>query len=64
MEENWMQRTEILIGQEAIEKLQKSKIIIYGIGGVGSFAVEALARAGVRKFSISRQRCDFKDKHK
>lgn len=47
MEENWMQRTEILIGKVAVEKLQKSKVIIYGIGGVGSFAVEALARAGI-----------------
>ena len=54
MEENWMQRTEILIGKEAVEKLQKSKVIIYGIGGVGSFAVDALARAGIRTFSISR----------
>ena len=47
MEENWKQRTEILIGKEAIKQLEKSKVIIYGIGGVGSFAVEALARAGI-----------------
>lgn len=47
MEENWKTRTELLIGKEAIEKLEKAKVIIYGIGGVGSFAVEALARAGV-----------------
>ena len=47
MEEKWTDRTESLIGKESVEKLTNSKIIIYGIGGVGSFAVEALARAGV-----------------
>lgn len=47
MKENWNSRTEILIGTEAIKKLENSKVIVYGIGGVGSFAVEALARAGV-----------------
>lgn len=47
MEENWINRTEILLGKPAIEKLKKSKVIIYGIGGVGSFAVEGLARVGV-----------------
>lgn len=47
MEENWKDRTEKLIGKEAIEKLEKAKVIIYGIGGVGGYVVEALARAGV-----------------
>lgn len=47
MEEKWTDRTESLIGKESVEKLTNSKIIVYGIGGVGSFAVEALARAGV-----------------
>ena len=40
-------RTELLIGSEAMEKLQAARIAVFGIGGVGSFAVEALARAGV-----------------
>lgn len=40
-------RTEILIGTEKIEKLNKSKVVVFGIGGVGSFVAEALARAGV-----------------
>ena len=40
-------RTELLIGKQGIEKLQKAKVAIYGIGGVGSYTVEALARAGV-----------------
>lgn len=47
MEENWKDRTEKLIGKEALEKLEKAKVIIYGIGGVGGYVVEALARAGV-----------------
>lgn len=40
-------RTEILIGQTGLEKLQQSTVMIFGVGGVGSFAAEALARAGV-----------------
>ena len=47
MEEKWNSRTEILIGKQGIEKLEKAKIIIYGIGGVGSYTTEALARAGI-----------------
>ena len=47
MEEKWNSRTEALIGRQGSEKLEKANVIIYGIGGVGSFATEALARAGV-----------------
>lgn len=47
MEENWKDRTEKLIGKKALEKLEKAKVIIYGIGGVGSFTVEGLVRAGI-----------------
>jgi tRNA A37 threonylcarbamoyladenosine dehydratase len=45
-------RTELLIGTEGIERLKKAKIAIFGIGGVGSFVVEALARAGVSNFVL------------
>ncbi len=45
-------RTELLIGKNGIEKLSKSKVAIFGIGGVGSFVVEALARAGVGNFIL------------
>ena len=45
--ENEYQRTSLLIGEEGIKKLQNAKVIVYGLGGVGSFAVEALARAGI-----------------
>lgn len=42
-----LSRTELLIGKDALDKLAKSKVIVFGVGGVGSFTVEALARAGV-----------------
>ena len=47
MEEKWNSRTEILIGKQGIKKIEKAKVIIYGIGGVGSYTTEALARAGI-----------------
>ncbi len=45
-------RTELLIGKEKIEKLKNSKVAVFGIGGVGSFVVEGLARAGVGSFIL------------
>ncbi len=53
MEEQFS-REELLIGKENINKLLNSKVAIFGIGGVGSFVCEALARAGVRKIYIGR----------
>lgn len=40
-------RTELLLGNDGIDKLKNSKVIVFGIGGVGSYVVEALVRAGV-----------------
>ena len=51
MEEQFI-RTARLIGGEAVEKLAKSKVLLFGVGGVGSFAAEALARAGVPQDGI------------
>ncbi|MCF6766591.1 tRNA threonylcarbamoyladenosine dehydratase [Thiotrichales bacterium 19S3-7] len=45
--EGLFERTSILISDEGIEQLKKSRILLAGVGGVGSFAAEALARAGV-----------------
>ena len=50
--ENQFSRTEMLIGEEGLEKLKKSKVAIFGIGGVGSYAIEGLARAGVGNFIL------------
>ena len=43
----WYSRTEMLLGTEAIERLQKATVAVFGVGGVGGFAVEALARSGI-----------------
>ena len=40
-------RTRILLGDEAMEKLRNSRVAVFGLGGVGGYAVEALARAGI-----------------
>lgn len=49
---NQFSRTELLIGDEAIKKLNKAKVAVFGIGGVGSFVVEGLVRAGVENFIL------------
>lgn len=50
--ENQHQRTEILIGTSGVVRLSNSHVLIVGIGGVGSFVVEGLARAGVGKLTL------------
>ena len=45
-------RTELLLGKEAMEKLQNSRVIVFGVGGVGGYVVEALARSGVGAIDI------------
>ena len=45
-------RTELLIGQDRLEKLKNSSVILFGVGGVGSFVAEALARGGVGKITL------------
>ena len=52
MEEQWKSRTELLIGKDNIQKLANSKVIVYGIGGVGSFVVEGLVRAGIENIIL------------
>ena len=47
MEKHTLTRTELLIGKDAVNKLRESKVMVFGVGGVGSFTVEALARTGV-----------------
>ena len=45
-------RTAMLLGQEAVEKLTKARVAIFGIGGVGGYTLEALARAGVGQLDL------------
>ena len=49
---NQFARTEVLIGKDGVDKLNKVKVAIFGIGGVGSFVVEGLVRAGVQNFIL------------
>lgn len=49
---SWLERTELLVKKEGIEKLQKANILVVGLGGVGSYAAEFIARAGVGKMTI------------
>ena len=51
-EPHWLQRTELLIGAEALQRLKRLNVMIIGLGGVGSYAAEFLARAGVGKMTI------------
>ena len=48
----WFSRSELLLGEEALERLRTSRVTVFGLGGVGSFAVEALARAGVGQLRL------------
>ena len=45
-------RTELLLGKEAMEKLKKSRVAVFGIGGVGGYVCEALVRSGVGAFDL------------
>lgn len=44
---DWLERTRLLLGEEALTKLQNARVAVLGLGGVGSAAAEALCRAGV-----------------
>lgn len=50
--QNQFLRTESLIGKENLQKLHKAKVAIFGLGGVGSYVVEGLARAGIGNFVL------------
>ena len=50
--EDWQAREELLIGKDNIDKLKNATVAVFGCGGVGSYAVEALARAGIGNFVL------------
>ena len=52
MENSIYHRTSILLGKDNIEKLKKSNVLICGVGGVGSYVLEALTRVGVGSITI------------
>lgn len=49
---SWLSRTNLLIGEEALQKLAKSHVMVVGLGGVGSYAAEFIARSGVGTMTI------------
>jgi tRNA A37 threonylcarbamoyladenosine dehydratase len=48
----WLSRTELCLGAEAVRKLQSSNVLVVGLGGVGAYAAEMICRAGVGKMTI------------
>jgi tRNA A37 threonylcarbamoyladenosine dehydratase len=49
---DWLSRTEMLIGEEGLKKLQASRVLVVGLGGVGAFTAEMICRAGVSSMVI------------
>lgn len=52
MVDKWLEREELLIGEENIIKLKNATVAIFGCGGVGSYVIEGLARAGIGSFVL------------
>jgi len=49
---SWLSRTTLLVGKKGLDKLQNAHVLVVGLGGVGSFAAESIARSGVGKMTI------------
>ena len=52
MDTSWLSRTELLIGKEKLAHLTQQHVMVVGLGGVGSFAAEFIARSGIGKMTI------------
>jgi len=52
MENAWLERTEMLIGEEALKKLKSARVLVVGLGGVGAYAAEMICRAGTGSMTI------------
>lgn len=53
MDSNWLERTSLLLGDEKLELLRRSNVLVVGLGGVGAYAAEMIARAGVGRMTIA-----------
>ncbi len=51
--DNWQERTELLLGKAAAEKLQQASVLVVGLGGVGGIAAEMIVRAGIGKITVA-----------
>ncbi|MDL2296622.1 tRNA threonylcarbamoyladenosine dehydratase [Bacteroidales bacterium OttesenSCG-928-B11] len=52
MDMNWLERTELLLGREKLDRLRNRHVLVVGLGGVGAYAAEQIARAGVGEMTI------------
>ena len=50
--EDWQQRTQLLLGDEKMERLRRAHVLVVGLGGVGAYAAEMICRAGVGRMTI------------
>lgn len=51
--ENWLERTELLLGKEKVDRLREAHVLVVGLGGVGAYAAEMVARAGVGALTLA-----------
>ena len=54
---NWLERTELLLGGEKLDMLRRARVLVVGVGGVGAYAAEMIARAGVGHMTIADADC-------
>ncbi|MBR6631918.1 MAG: tRNA threonylcarbamoyladenosine dehydratase [Alistipes sp.] len=50
---NWLERTELLLGEEKLTRLRSANVLVVGVGGVGAYAAEMIVRAGVGRMTIA-----------
>ena len=50
---NWLERSELLLGEENLRRLREANVLVVGVGGVGAYAAEMIARAGVGRMTIA-----------
>ncbi|MBQ8916730.1 MAG: ThiF family adenylyltransferase, partial [Alistipes sp.] len=53
MTDTWLERTELLLGEEKLATLRKAHVLVVGLGGVGAYAAEMIARAGVGRMTLA-----------
>lgn len=53
MNDNWLERTELLLGKEKTDLLRQAHVLVVGLGGVGAYAAEMIARAGIGRLTLA-----------